>query len=375
MCGNDGGSIRGNEWGKILMRIHFLTTKLGKASGGAIYDQDFYNVLRKKHSDVKLFDDECFLNIFGKAGEGAGLIKFNNFYKKYADKLFDCDYLIVNSRLYTRFLKTNLGNILRKYRKVRFLVIHHHNNYMNHKGLMYIIHRHFEMRILKKATQLIIPNQYVIDQLKKVYRLDNIICLPSSFEKKKYEISNLNTGNILFVGNIERRKGLIYGLKAFHLFSKTNKHYKFRIVGKFDENDSYYKKLKDFVNEKGLGGAVVFEGRVDDERLNWLYSHCDLFLFPSLLEGYGWVMIEAMGRGVPVMAFDNSAMPYTVKNDYNGILVDNLDWEKMGSSMLGLLSDKEMLKKLQQGALKTYEEVPSKAVLKQQIESFIETWE
>ena len=86
-------------------------------------------------------------------------------------------------------------------------------------------------------------------------------------------------------------------------------------------------------------------------------------------------MIEAMGRGVPVMAFDNSAMPYTVKNNYNGILVDNLDWEKMGNSIVRLLSDKEMLKKLQQGALKTYEEVPSKATLKQQIESFIETWE
>nr|WP_296480600.1 glycosyltransferase family 4 protein [uncultured Acetatifactor sp.] len=357
------------------MRIHFLTTKLGKASGGAIYDQDFYNILRKKFPDVKLFDDEFFLNMFGNTGQGAGLIEFNDFYKKYADRLYDCEYLIINSRLYTRFVKTNLNRILRKYRNVRFLVIHHHNNYMNHKGLLYIIHRHFEMRILKKATQLIIPNQYVIDQLKKTYQLNNIICLPSSFEKKKYEISNLNTGNILFVGNIERRKGLMYGLKAFHLFSKMNKNYKFRIAGKFDENDSYYKKIKDFVAEKGLSGTVIFEGRVSDERLEWLYSHSDLFLFPSLLEGYGWVMIEAMGRGVPVMAFDNSAMPYTVKNNYNGILVDNLDWEKMGNSIVRLLSDKEMLKKLQQGALKTYEEVPSKATLKQQIESFIETWE
>lgn len=357
------------------MRVHFLTTKVGNASGGAIYDQDFYNILIKKYPDTELFDDELFLNIFGKVEEGAGLLEFNDFYNKYVNKLFDCDYLIINSRLYTRFVKTNINKILRKHRDVKFLVIHHHNNYMNHKGALRVIHQYFEMRILKAATQLIIPNQYVIDQLRKAYNLKNIICLPSSFEKRKYDISTLNNGNILFVGNIEKRKGLIYGLKAFNLFHKTNPNYKFRIAGKFDESDSYYKKLKTFIDENGFGEAVIFEGRVTDEKLDWLYSNSDLFLFPSLLEGYGWVMIEAMGRGVPVIAFDNSAMPYTVKNNHNGVLVENMNWKEMGELMVQLLSNRETLKNLQQGALKTYDEGPSKEDLLRQIDSFIETWE
>lgn len=356
------------------MRVHFLTTKIGNASGGAIYDQDFYTVLINKYPDTKLFDDEFFLNMYGKVGQSIGLIEFNDFYSKYADKLFDCDYLIINSRLYTRFMKTNIHKILRKYIDVNFLVIHHHNNYMSHKGVLYVIHQYFEMRILKAATQLIIPNQYVIDQLRKTYKLDNITCLPSSFEKRKYNISDLNTGNVLFVGNVERRKGLIYGLKAFNLFYKTHKGYKFRIAGKYDENDSYYKKLKTYIIENSLKEAVIFEGRVTDDRLDWLYSNSDLFLFPSLLEGYGWVMIEAMGRGVPVIAFDNSAMPYTVKNNYNGILIQNLNWEEMGKAMEQLLSNDEKLKKLQQGALSTYEKVPSKEDLNRQIDLFIETW-
>lgn len=356
------------------MRVHFLTTKIGTASGGAIYDQDFYNILTKKYPDTELFDDDFFLNMFGKDKHRKGLIGFNDFYNQYADRLFDCDYLIINSRLYTRLIKTNIDRTLRKYPGVRFLVIHHHNNYMSHRGVLYIVHKYFEMKVLKAATQLIIPNQYVIDQLKRVHKLENIICLPSSFEKRKYNISDLNTGNILFVGNIEERKGLLYGLKAFNLLYKTNRDYKFRIAGKFNEKDSYYKKLQKFIRENDLADGVIFEGRVTDERLDWLYSNSDLFLFPSLLEGYGWVMIEAMGRGVPVVAFNNSAMPYSVKSNYNGILVENLNWKMLGKAMTQLLADKKELRKLQQGALKTYEKVPSKEELNRQIEAFVENW-
>ncbi len=330
------------------MRVHFLTTKITADSGGAIYDQIFYHVLAERFPQTKLLDDLFFLDQEGRAGRRAGLLDFNAFYHKHADYIFDCEYLIVNSRLYTRFMGTDIRRYLQKYPRVKLLVIHHHNNYMSHKGVLYLIHRHFEMRIIKAATDLVIPNQYVIDQLKKLYHLQNITCLPSSFEKRSYKISLLDTGNILFVGSVEKRKGLLYGLKAFGLFYETNKNYKFRIAGRFQEKDPYYKKLQAYIRKNALTEAVVFEGRVTEERLAWLYSNSDLFLFPSLLEGYGWVMIEAMGRGVPVVAFDNSAMPYSVRDGFNGALIENLNWKEMAAALGALLSDREKLRKLQE---------------------------
>lgn len=71
----------------------------------------------------------------------------------------------------------------------------------------------------------------------------------------------------------------------------------------------------------GLEDVVTFVGRISDEELKSYYSRAYCFVFPSLLEGYGMVLIEAMSYGLPVIAFDNSAIPFTVKNDRNGILV------------------------------------------------------
>lgn len=356
------------------MKIHFLATQMGDASGGAIYDYNFFKILIEKYPDTELYDDAYFIKACSSKYSSPGLIEFNHIYKEFQKKIFDCDYLIMNSRIYTRFIKINLKKILAQYPNVKYVVIHHHNNYMTHSGLLYLIHKHLELKVLKSAGQLIIPNQYVIDQLQRAFNLNNIICLPSSFDKTTCEVSKLNSHNILFVGNVEKRKGLLYGLKAFNIFYQKNRKYKFTIAGKYNEKDPYYKKLKNFIQINGLEEAIIFEGRVTDERLDWLYCNSDLFLFPSLLEGYGWVMIEAMRRGLPVIAFNNSAIPYTVKNGYNGMLVPNKRWNEMGEALLEVFADKNLLAKMQTGALETFSNVPSQENLNIQIRSYIDSW-
>ena len=57
------------------------------------------------------------------------------------------------------------------------------------------------------------------------------------------------------------------------------------------------------------GGEVVFTGYVPDAELAYLYSHCELFVFPSLYEGFGLPVLEAMRCGAPVIASDTSSMP------------------------------------------------------------------
>lgn len=355
------------------MRIHFVTTKLGDGSGGAIYDRNFYKILLEIYPGVKLFDDEFFLSRDKKIGQHINFWKFNDIYKQHLKELMNCDYLVINSRLYTRFIKLDFADSMRRYSDVKLIVIHHHNNYMTHAGVMRIIHKYFEMRILKCAEWLVIPNQYVIDELQDHYHFNNFCFLPSSFEKKKYNASSLDHGRILFVGNVEKRKGLIYGLKAFHFFYLKNKNYQFVIAGRYDKDSLYFKRLNRYIKKNHLEHAVLFEGRVTNARLDWLYSNSDLFLFPSLLEGYGWVMMEAMARGVPVIAFRNSSMPYTVKSNYNGMLVDNRCWKKMGRA-LNLIEDKKWLRKMQQGALATYHKAPSQKELNKKTKLFIQSW-
>ena len=353
------------------MRINFLTTSISKASGGAIYDQNFYRILKDTYPNVALFDDNWFTRKYNK---GTGLFSFNNYYRKSIDELLDCDYLVLNSRLYTRMVLINLKRKLLKHPTTRLIVIHHHSNFMNHSGLLRAIHKFFERRIIEAAHELIIPNEFVIDQINKDFRIHKICYLPSAFDKKKFPISPLNSKTLLFVGNIEPRKGLIYGLKAFKRIKNRFPEFKLHIVGKYEEHDRYYRSLKKFIAINGLMESVVFEGRVSDERLEHLYSNADLFLFPSLLEGYGWVMMEAMGHGVPVVAFDNSAMPYTVKNGINGLLITNKSYKEMSRKVIELLFDKSMMLLLQKGALESYKGVPSKESLNQLTKDYLESW-
>lgn len=353
------------------MKIHFLATYLADVSGGAIYDKNFFNILRNNYPNVKLFNDSYFIDRYNG---GSGLVSFNRYYSKSIDELLDCDYLVMNSRLYTRMILINFKSEMKKHPKLKIVVIHHHSNFMNNNGLLKQVHKWLEKRVLECASEVIIPNEYVIDQVQKDFAISKIVSLPSSFEKKRYKISPLSSNIILFVGNIEKRKGIIYGLMAFKIVVQQYPNLEYHIVGKYDENDAYYKKLKKYVVENRLEKNVIFEGRVSDERLGRLYANAKLFLFPSMLEGYGWVMVEAMAHGVPVVAFDNSAMPYTVKDGKNGLLVKNKDIVEMSTRICEVLSKPELLKLLQDGALRTYELVPSQDELNRLTEEYIMSW-
>lgn len=353
------------------MRVNFLTTDISVASGGAIYDKNFYSILKRVYPQTKLYNDNYFVKEFNGKNK---LLNFNIYYKDSIEMLFDCDYLIMNSRLYTRMMMLNINKVKKFFPNTKLIVIHHHSNFLNHSGLIKWIHKYFESRILKKADELVIPNEYVVDQVKKDLGVSHIKFLPSSFDKKKYAISSLTNNILLFVGNIERRKGILYGLKAFKYINEKYPKYEYHIVGKYDDNDKYYKQLKKYVNKNNLTKKVIFEGRVSEERLDWLYTNSDIFLFPSLLEGYGWVIMEAMGRGVPVVAFNNSAMPYTIKDDINGLIIKNKDSIEMASRTCKLLNSKEKLKKIQSGALETYKNVSDQDYLNKITEEYFYSW-
>ena len=326
-----------------------------------IKDNNFFTILRDIHPETKFFDDLYFTKkVVLRTGwrfyrKWGGLLKFNSLYNESMAEIFDCDYFIMNSRLYTRLVFTNFEQLKRKYPRTKLLVIHHHSNHMEHSGLLRMIHKHYELKILRAATTLIIPNQYIIDHLAADFGLTNAVYLPSAFNKKSYEVSTLNYNRLLFCGSVEYRKGLTYGLQAFKVIHDVLPQYKFHIVGSIPANFAkYYAGLLKYIRDNHLEHSVIFEGRVPQERLDWLYSHSDLFLFPSLLEGYGMVISEAMARGLPVAAFNNSAIPYTVKDNVNGLLIENKNAELMGQRVSELLQDKDRMSQLQRGALDSF---------------------
>lgn len=348
------------------MKINFLTSTLSDLTGGAIYDLILYKKLRARFGDIlELFDDKYFL----PEGENKNFLGFSEIYRKNVWKLFDCDYLIMNSRLYTRFIGFPWGQL--KKVNCKLVAIHHHFNYQTHTGYKSIVHKKLEMKLLNHADIIITPNPYVIKQLEELGLKNKSIMIESYLSNNINCTDKERKKQILFVGTIEPRKGIVFGIQAFYEFWKGHKDYKYLIAGKMDKNDSYYQKLQRMVTELQIADNVIFLGRISEEEKKELYSNSKVFLFPSQNEGYGWVLVEAMSYGIPVVAFDNSAMPYTVNNN-NGALVENRNTHEMSIRLSQIIDDPALYKRLVAGAYETVQALPNIEDIEAEYENFFE---
>ncbi len=111
---------------------------------------------------------------------------------------------------------------------------------------------------------------------------------------------------ILYVGTLQPRKNIVNLIRAFRIFHNTNPLYKLVIAGKRGWLfDLIFKEAQDlYVNEH-----IVFPGYVSDEELSTLYRNAFCFVLPSLYEGFGIPVLEAMSYGAPVIASFNSSLP------------------------------------------------------------------
>jgi glycosyltransferase involved in cell wall biosynthesis len=111
---------------------------------------------------------------------------------------------------------------------------------------------------------------------------------------------------LLSVGTIEPRKNLTSLLHAYHTLRNEGAEFGLVIVGK---KGWLYADFFHTLDELGLEGEVVFPGFVPDEDLPAVYSAADLFVFPSLYEGFGLPVLEALACGTAVVASSAASLP------------------------------------------------------------------
>jgi glycosyltransferase involved in cell wall biosynthesis len=150
--------------------------------------------------------------------------------------------------------------------------------------------------------------------------------------RAKYGISG---AYVLSVGAVEPRKNLLRLLEAFHnLRESTRNTHKLVVAGvrRFGSEEVFRK-----VAELRLEKEVIFTGRVPGEDLPFLYSGAGLFVFPSLNEGFGLPVLEAMACGTPVIASNRTSIP-EVAGDA-ALLVDPGNNGELTDAIEAVLSD------------------------------------
>lgn len=350
-----------------MIRINILCRqKRANITGGNIYDSHLFECIEKeKKIEINYITDEHI---------GCKNLLFYSIYCWLARKeIQNCDKLIINSSRFSKFL---LFLYLLQFQKKHLpvITIHHHFGYRQLHGIKRYIYKWMELKFLKYCDIIITPNPYVRNELLSHFDSPKIAFLELAFKKNNNVIATPQSGNFLYVGTIEERKGIKYLVESLGCIPIENrKSIIVNIVGKVVDQ-SYFKKLQKRINQLGLEDIFKFHGRLSDIDLAKAYQNASYFVFPSLHEGYGMVIIEAMSYGIPVIAFNNSAMPYTIKNGFNGLLVENKNIHEFALKMQTALLDKRMRNELSKGALETYAGIRSLEDLNKDITKFIKQY-
>ncbi|EOU1829553.1 glycosyltransferase family 4 protein [Clostridium perfringens] len=149
--------------------------------------------------------------------------------------------------------------------------------------------------------------------------------------RKKYRLEG---EYILCLGTIEPRKNIGLLIDSYiELVKEKNINYKLVLVGRKGwKYNSIIKKIK----YNKLENKIIFTGFVDDIDLPYVYSEAKCFVFPSIYEGFGIPIIEAMSVGVPVIASNTSSIPEVL--DKNGLMFKSDDKEDLKNKLIEFLS-------------------------------------
>jgi hypothetical protein len=184
-----------------------------------------------------------------------------------------------------------------------------------------------------------------------------ITCIPakkvpnkSALKKKSHmltEFPELKNKRILFfAGRIGKEKNIEFLIEVLSKLKKSFPDLVLVITG----DGPAKQDLVDLVKSKKLSDRIIFTGFIEKSRLNDLYSLVDIFVFASMVESQGLVVLEAMACGTPVVAIGKMGTREVMSGDNGGFMVDD-DLEIFTEKVELLLSNKKVYTKKVQEAL------------------------
>ena len=153
--------------------------------------------------------------------------------------------------------------------------------------------------------------------------------------RKKYDLPEKY---ILYLGTIEKRKNALTLVKAY---LDQNINTPLLIAGK---PTAYLNEIKDFLEQNPAGNRIIFRHDIESADLPALYQSAALFVYPSVFEGFGIPILEAIYSGVPVITSTGSCFAETGGDA--AIYCDPLDTEQLGNALLKVLNEPETSKRM-----------------------------
>jgi glycosyltransferase involved in cell wall biosynthesis len=165
-----------------------------------------------------------------------------------------------------------------------------------------------------------------------------------SFITPKSPRMSFGSRKIVMVSDISPRKNHVRLLRAFEHVYKSIPDAELIFAGYVRKNVPQFKATLDEILKRNEGIKIRVCGYVSDADVKSLYEEADVFVYPSLYEGFGLPVLEAMACGCPIIASNITALPEVVGDA--GLLVDPYDVEALAKAMLTVLNDDDLKREM-----------------------------
>ncbi len=177
------------------------------------------------------------------------------------------------------------------------------------------------------------------------------------FTRKKY---NLPLNFVLNVGTIERRKNVLSIIKAIKEIDT-----KLVVIGK---KTAYFTEINTYILENNLQNKVIFLENVELKELAAIYKIATVFIYPSVFEGFGIPIIEALYSKTPVISSKGGC--FLEAGGENSIYINALNPEELRSELINLLENSEKREAMKNGGFQFVQKFNDENVAKNWIETY-----
>ncbi|BDU49981.1 glycosyltransferase family 4 protein [Haliovirga abyssi] len=228
------------------------------------------------------------------------------------------------------------------------------------------------------CNYIISPSNQVKEKLLEYGVKRNISVIPTGIDVCKFKNSKkigirkkLNIKEeekvLIFVGRLGEEKNIDFLLDSLKLLKEKDDNIKLMLVG----DGPYREKLKNRCKELNIEENVVFAGYVQRENIAEYYRESDIFVFSSLTETQGLVVLEAMATGIPVVAVKASGVEDMVENGVSGFLT-SLDEKEFVEKIDLILNDEELYKEISKKSMEEAEKFTPENTFAKMADIYIE---
>ena len=216
----------------------------------------------------------------------------------------------------------------------------------------------FKMKRILKSTHIIADSNATKYDFANIYNFNHfnisVVYLSSQFSKEHFLFSSQRKGviwhrkYILYTGGFNFRKNVSMVIKSFARIANDHPEVDILLVGKPSREQLV--ELNNLIQSyKDLKDRIILKGFISDYDLPNYYANSEMFVYPSLYEGFGIPILEAMQCKTPVITSNKGSIPEVVGSC--GIIIDPYSEYEISESMIKLLSDSKLQSNLREKGL------------------------